>query len=189
MMNFVPYDREAAVAYAHLWAYGRNPAYYDFERIGGDCTNFASQCLYAGLPVMNYTKTFGWYYNSVNDRAPAWTGVEFLFKFLSSNKGVGPYGRLCSPQELAVGDLVQLKGYQENRFSHCPVVVGVGRRGNTPYNVLLAAHSQDADYRPLASYAYRDIRFIKVLGGRERKENGDRERARTVDLQRDRLAF
>lgn len=27
---------------------GRSPAYYDFSRIGGDCTNFASQGLYAG---------------------------------------------------------------------------------------------------------------------------------------------
>ena len=26
-----PYDRRAAVAYAHSWAYGRNPAFYDYE--------------------------------------------------------------------------------------------------------------------------------------------------------------
>ena len=26
------YDRHAAVQYAHRWAYGRNPAYYDFEK-------------------------------------------------------------------------------------------------------------------------------------------------------------
>ena len=30
-----PYDRRAAVAYAHAWAYGRNPAFYDYEQIGG----------------------------------------------------------------------------------------------------------------------------------------------------------
>ena len=34
------YDREKAVAYAHKWAYGRNPAYGDFSEMGGDCTNF-----------------------------------------------------------------------------------------------------------------------------------------------------
>ena len=39
------YDRAAAVLYAHRWAYGRNPAFYDYEELGGDCTNFASQCL------------------------------------------------------------------------------------------------------------------------------------------------
>ena len=73
--RLLPYDRDAAVAYAHRWAYGRNPNYYDYENIGGDCTNFASQCIYAGCGVMNYTPTFGWYYFDANRKAPAWTGV------------------------------------------------------------------------------------------------------------------
>ena len=54
MPQLLPYDRAAAVAYAHAWAYRRNPAYFDYSGIGGDCTNFASQCLYAGAPVMNF---------------------------------------------------------------------------------------------------------------------------------------
>ena len=54
-----PYDRAAAVVYAHRWAFKRNPAYYDYEEIGGDCTNYASQCLYAGSGIMNYTPDFG----------------------------------------------------------------------------------------------------------------------------------
>ena len=28
------YDRTAAVLYAHQWAYGRNPAFYDYENLG-----------------------------------------------------------------------------------------------------------------------------------------------------------
>ena len=36
-----PYNRELAVQYAHKWAFGRNPAFTDFEELGGDCTNFA----------------------------------------------------------------------------------------------------------------------------------------------------
>lgn len=36
------YQREKAVAYAHQWAYGRNPAYINFNGIGGDCTNVGS---------------------------------------------------------------------------------------------------------------------------------------------------
>ena len=31
-----PYDRDRAVQYAHKWAYARNPAYLDFEELGGD---------------------------------------------------------------------------------------------------------------------------------------------------------
>ena len=66
-----PYDRAKAVAYAHEWAYGRNPRFYDFSNIGGDCTNFASQCLYAGSGVMNYSPTNGWYYINLNSRSPS----------------------------------------------------------------------------------------------------------------------
>ena len=83
MLALLPYDRAAAVRYAHIWAYGRNPRYYDYEGIGGDCTNFASQCIYAGAGVMNYTPTFGWYYINANDKAPAWTGVEYLYNLLT----------------------------------------------------------------------------------------------------------
>ena len=53
-LRLVPYNRLAAVQYAHKWAYGRNPAFYDYEQIGGDCTNFASQCVYAGSGIMNF---------------------------------------------------------------------------------------------------------------------------------------
>ena len=31
----IPYDRKAALRYAHKWAFGRNPAYYDYEELGG----------------------------------------------------------------------------------------------------------------------------------------------------------
>ena len=48
------YNRDAAVAYAEKWALSRNPAFYNFSGIGGDCTNFASQCIYAGSGVMSY---------------------------------------------------------------------------------------------------------------------------------------
>ena len=91
MLRIVAYNRTAAVEYARKWAFQRNPAYYNFENLGGDCTNFASQCLYAGSGVMNYTPTYGWYYNSSSDRSPSWTGVVYLYQFLTQNKGPGPF--------------------------------------------------------------------------------------------------
>ncbi|MBR3640872.1 MAG: amidase domain-containing protein, partial [Oscillibacter sp.] len=109
MRLFRPYDRRSAVRYAHEWAYGRNPRFYDYEDLGGDCTNFASQCLYAGGAVMNYTPTFGWYYISANEKAPAWTGTEFLYNFLTRGEGtVGPIARECAIEEIRPGGLVQL---------------------------------------------------------------------------------
>lgn len=165
-MPLVPYDRAAAVRYAHRWAFGRNPRYYNFDGVGGDCTNFASQCLYAGAPVMNYTPDFGWYYISSNNKAPAWTGVPYFYHFLTrKQENRGPVGVRASLEELLPGDFIQLR-FDGTEFGHTPVVVEVGSPA-APDNVLLAAHSQDADFRPLSSYDFREARFLHILGVRK----------------------
>ena len=163
-MRFYPdYNRLAAVLYAHRWAFGHNPRFYDYEDIGGDCTNFASQCIYAGSRIMNFTPTFGWYYIDANQKAPAWTGVEYLWNFLTRKTlSVGPVGEPCTLEELLPGDLVQLS-FNGEGFQHSPIVVAVGRPA-TPETVLLAAHSFDADNRPLSTYEYRDTRFLHITG-------------------------
>ena len=103
------YRRTQAVEYAHKWAYGRNPAFYDYESLGGDCTNFASQCIYAGGGVMNFTPTFGWYYLNANQKAPAWTGVMYLYNFLTRGElSPGPKGEACVIHDLLPGDMIQL---------------------------------------------------------------------------------
>ena len=101
MLATKDYDRERAVLYARRWARARNPLFYNFTGIGGDCTNFVSQSILAGSCVMNFTPDFGWYYVSSNDRAPAWTDVDFLFDFLINNKGNGPFGREISKKDSA----------------------------------------------------------------------------------------
>ncbi len=156
-MREIPYNRAAAVAYARLWAMHRNPAYYDFEKIGGDCTNFASQCIYAGARVMNYTPTFGWYYRSSYDRSPSWSGVEYLYNFLINNRSVGPYAREVSVSEVMPGDIVQL-GTADRHFYHSPFITAV-----TP-EILVAAHTFDALDRPLSTYVYDRVRFLHIDG-------------------------
>lgn len=162
----LPYNREKAVAYAHRWAFGRNPAYYDYENLGGDCTNFASQCIYAGSGVMNFTPTFGWYYRNGNQKAPAWTGVPYLYNFLTRKnlKGTaaGPVGEACALQGLLPGDLVQLS-FDGKTFHHSPIVVAV-RAPVSAENVLLAAHTYNADNRPLSSYVFETARFLHISG-------------------------
>ena len=157
------YNRTAAVLYAHIWAFGRNPKYYDYEDLGGDCTNFASQCIFAGSGVMNFTPTFGWYYIDANQKAPAWTGVEYLWNFLTRTKpSVGPVGEPCSLEQLRPGDLIQLS-FKGEGYQHSPIVVAAGWPAS-PENILVAAHSFDADNRPLSTYEYRDARFLHITG-------------------------
>ena len=145
----------AAVMYARKWALSRNKAYYNFDRLGGDCTNFASQCIFAGSGVMNYTKTFGWYYISLQNRAPAWTGVEYLYNFLVSNKSVGPYGHEVDISEAQPGDIVQL-GTNAGDFYHTPFIVAVKPQ------ILVCAHSDNSLNRPLNTYDYDIARFVHI---------------------------
>lgn len=158
-MREIPYNRDATVVYARRWAMSRNPAYYDFEKIGGDCTNFASQCIYAGAQVMNYTPVMGWYYRSSYDRTPSWSGVEYLYNFLINNKSVGPYARAVSENEVMPGDVVQL-GTSSGNFYHSPIIT------STNPVILVAAHTFDAIDRPLSSYLYDTARFLHIEGVR-----------------------
>lgn len=155
------YDRAAAVEYAHRWAYGRNPKYMNFSGIGGDCTNFVSQCLHAGGAPMNYTPTFGWYYRSPGDRAPAWTGVQYLYNFLIVNQSAGPRARRVEAEELEPGDVVQL-AFTPGIYAHSLLVVEMGTRP-APEEILIATHSDDSDNRPLSSYhSVAAMRFLKI---------------------------
>ena len=159
----IPYDRDAAVQYAHRWAFGRNPYYYNYDALGGDCTNFASQCIYAGAGVMNHTPTFGWYYYNANQKAPAWTGVEYLYRFLTRrDRSLGPFAWEVSVSEILPGDIVQLS-FDGAAFQHSPVIVAKGEQGSTEH-ILVAAHTDDADYRPLDTYSYASARFLHILG-------------------------
>ena len=155
-----PYLRERAITYARKYAFGQNPIFGNFRGIGGNCTNFVSQCIYAGSCVMNYTPTFGWYYVSLDDRSPSWTGVQFFYNFITENKDVGPYGKEVTADEIEVGDVIQL-GNDQDGFYHTLLVVGF--EGEDP---LVAAQTDDAFARPLSTYTYDFSRYIKILGVR-----------------------
>ncbi len=147
-MPIIQYNRENVVAYAREWALSRNPQYFDFHGIGGDCTNFASQCIYAGAGVMNYTRDVGWYYISPNDRAATWSGVQYLYRFLTTNQGVGPFGRDVNLSEIQLGDVIFLSNGQ--RLYHTLVVTGFDTDGE----ILICAHTVDSYMRRLDSYSY-----------------------------------
>lgn len=154
------YEREKALLYAERYAFSQNPIFGNFRGIGGNCTNFVSQCVYAGSCKMNYTKTFGWYYISLEERAPAWTGVEYFYNFMTSNEGVGPFAKEVARDECEIGDVIQL-GRNEDGYYHTLLIVGFEDE-----DILVAAQTDDAFRRPLSTYNYDMARFIKILGVR-----------------------
>lgn len=160
MLRIMEYNRKEVLQYANQWALKRNPHYLDFTLYGGDCTNFASQCIYAGSGIMNYTPIVGWYYNNSYDRSASWTGVQYFYDFLTGNKSIGPFGVETSLGNIQPGDIVQL--YGRNQYYHSLVIVNIQREG-----VFVAAHSNDAYMRPLNTYVYEKERFIHIQGVRK----------------------
>lgn len=156
------YNRRAAFFYAARWWNDRNPKYYDFADIGGDCTNFISQCVFAGSGVMNYTPTFGWYFQNLHNRTASWTGVEYFYNFMIANTGDGPHMSVVDISQIQIGDIIQL-GDMTGSFFHSLFVTDVGRFPSES-NILVATHSFDEWMRPLDSYGYNVARFLHVNG-------------------------
>ncbi len=154
------YLRERAVLYARKFALVRNPLFYTFEGIGGNCTNFASQSVLAGSCVMNYNDVYGWYYLSLAKRSASWTGVEFFYNFMTTNEGVGPFGKRAQLPDAQLGDLIQLQN-SEGRFYHTLVITKIEEN-----EIYICANSNDALDRPLSSYDYAALRVIHIDGVR-----------------------
>ncbi len=150
------YLREDVVKYAKEWAYKRNPRYYNYDELGGDCTNFISQCIFAGSKIMNYKPTFGWYYINSNNKSPSWTGVEYLYNYLTRKSGVGPIGKTVEIEEIKKGDIIQLS-FNNNKFEHSLVITEKDNR-----NIYVSAHTFDAFNKPLKLYNYDNIRYIHI---------------------------
>ncbi len=116
---------------------------------------------------MNFTPDYGWYYINPNDRAPAWSSVEFLYDFLTgrpefiqANGGIGPYGIEVDSRGAIEGDVVQLAD-ETGDFYHTLLITGFSG-GQT----LVSAHTNDALDKPLATYNFTSLRYIHIEGVR-----------------------
>ena len=90
-----------------------NPDYHYFQiygNIGGDCTNFVSQCLFAGGIEQVIDSVAPWWYKDKNNWAIAWINAHSLYwclKIRDRQKLTGPRGsEVDSVDELELGDLI-----------------------------------------------------------------------------------
>ena len=152
------YDRQKAVDYAHTWWNRRNPQFYDFENLGGDCTNFISQCLlYGGLEMRPE-----WPYYNLLNRTPSWTGVNEFYAFLTNSNNHEPLAKTINEQDVELGDIVQLV-LLGPYFHHTAIITKI--LGNEPKleNICVTCHTLDAIDKPLMSYRILKYRFLKIL--------------------------
>lgn len=154
------YNRQGVLEYAQKWAYDRNPNYYNFDSVGGDCTSFASQCIYAGSGVMNYARLNGWFYINGNKKSPSWSGVEFLYEFLTTNKLSGPYGKEVNQDEIDIGDIAQLS-FNGTNFGHTLVITKIENKLNLN-RIFISSHTYDSFNKRISEYNFEKIRFIHI---------------------------
>lgn len=154
------YNRQKVLEYAQKWAYNRNPKYYNFDNVGGDCTSFVSQCIYAGSEVMNYAKQNGWYYINGNNKSSSWSGVEFLYDFLTTNKLAGPYGKEVEQNKIEIGDIAQLS-FDGNKFAHTLVIVKIEDKVDLN-RIFISSHTFDSFNKRISEYNFEKIRFVHI---------------------------
>jgi hypothetical protein len=149
------YNRYAAVQYATKWALSRNPAYknYSGAGYGGDCTNFASQCLAAGGWQMipgGKRDADAWYCDDNDgDNSNTWSSAQWFYWHLDRS----PRTRaLDDPDDLLVGDIVMLQGPGFSHPDHAMIVTyitGLSTPEGEKKQICLSYHSTDKLNNPL----------------------------------------
>ena len=152
------YDRLKAVSYAQKWALSQNPKFYHFGGIGGDCTNFISQCLLAGGAPMNYDRVNGWFYINSYNRSASWTSVKYLQNYLLRPKAFGLNAHAEQIENLEIGDLIQLRQFPNLEFNHTLIITKI-----TQKEIFVCAHSDDSLNRPLSSYDFEELLGLHII--------------------------
>jgi len=161
------YDRLRAVQYAERWWNDYNPR---FEKFAVDCTNFISQCLYAGgAPMRGYPdRSKGWWMQNKN-WSYSWSTSHSLRQYLLSSK-VGLRGkRVAHPAELKLGDVIFYDFQGNGRFDHSTIVTAKDADGMP----LVNAHTTNSRMRYWSyedSSAYTEniqYTFVTIVDDRE----------------------
>ncbi|MGZ9587150.1 amidase domain-containing protein [Paenibacillus marinisediminis] len=142
----IPYRRNKAVEYAEQWWNESNPRFLAFEV---DCTNYVSQCLFAGGAPMNYTgkREMGWWFKGmVNGREAwsfSWAVSNGLNRYLDNSTSGLRAERVDEPKELQLGDIIQYDWDGNGNFQHSTIVTAFDMKGMP----LVNAHTNNSRHR------------------------------------------
>lgn len=160
--------RRDAVAYADLYCgaasdgrneYRYNNNYTNYNDLGGDCANFASQVLFEGG---GFKKTGVWNYRA-GKGSRAWVNAQAFRNFLTySGRGSqiakGKYGDIYqSAYALLPGDIVAYA--KKGKVAHIAVVTGLDSAGYP----LVSCHNADRNRVPFdIGWNYGETTFILI---------------------------
>lgn len=145
------YNRAKAVEYANRWWNSYNPDYRHFE---DDCTNYISQCLFAGGAPMTYgSRASGWWYKGTGGSGDvwsySWTVAHALRWYLTNSKTGLTAKEVDSSNQLTLGDVICYDFDGDGRWQHNAIVTAIGINGMP----LVNAHTVNARER---EWSYRD---------------------------------
>jgi len=169
----VAYDRDSAKEYALQYALERNPEWFAYDSLGGNCQNFGSQVLRAGGIPMDISGGATWKHystgvnlnNTAEGRTPSWTGVPFFYFYAKNNSGYGLVATVDANVYTAeAGDIMQV-GNPEGEFTHTIVSLGpiTDEEGNV-IDIVTVSNTMDRKNYPLSAYNCPFVRLIKVHG-------------------------
>lgn len=152
------YDYDAAVAYAYRWWDGHNPNFSNWDGFGGDCANFASQCLYAGGKPMegtNRESTSAWFSrttdrNDLNNLSDTWIDAgsfRWYWQDHASSYRTFARGGIDSYNYTWPGDAISFLN-TNNRAYHTLLCVDYDSSIRETY---MACHSSARNDRPLST--------------------------------------
>lgn len=150
------YRRDLAVRYAEAWWNSHNPQFRAFEL---DCTNYVSQCLYAGGAPMTGmgNRERGWWYKGSGGESDSWSyswavAHSLRWYLATSTQGLRAEER-ARAEDLEPGDVICYDFDGDGRWQHNAIVVAFDSAGQP----LVNAHTANVrhkywDYSH--SYAY-----------------------------------
>lgn len=117
----VNYNVNKAVKYAKDYALKPNKSYKDFSNEGGDCTNFVSQCLFAGnLPLSNSWQPY----------TGTWIRVIELYYYLLRKS----YGYESKNKfDFKKGSIIQFFSNTKGYYAHSGIITEVLANGDCLY--------------------------------------------------------
>lgn len=160
------YNRLQAVRYAEVWWNEYNP---NFRHFDVDCTNFISQCLYAGgvpfYPTGN--RATGWWYRGGNSPSALWSyswTVAHSFRWYLERGHIKTESK-PSAEQLSLGDVICYDFDGDGRWQHSTIVVAKDSHGMP----LVNAHTTNSrhrywDYRDSTAYTPKiKYRFFHIM--------------------------
>ena len=170
------YNRDAAVNYAQQWWNQRNYTgnYLAYDDFGGNCQNFASQCIHAGGINMDYKGILDlqwkFYDEDLNTRQTAtgrsysWTGVDMFYTYALHSYKEGLVALTDIDYKYAEkGDIIHVGAYHQWR--HALLITDVLTNADgTQQDIIVASNTADRWNYPLSAYIYTAPRLIHILG-------------------------